>query len=63
MLSTETVKTHIRNAMIKLEASTRVHAIAIVIRRGYIARDDSRPAGEAAPGPGHTAPALPPVAG
>ena len=36
MLSSETVKTHIRNAMVKLEASTRVHAIAIALRRGYI---------------------------
>ena len=36
VLSIQTVKTHIRNAMLKLEASTRVHAIAIAIRRGYI---------------------------
>jgi DNA-binding NarL/FixJ family response regulator len=36
VLSAETVKTHIRNAMLKLEASTRVHAIAIAIRRGYL---------------------------
>jgi DNA-binding NarL/FixJ family response regulator len=35
-LSAETVKTHIRNAMSKLEASTRVHAIAIALREGYI---------------------------
>ena len=35
-LSSETVKTHIRNAMSKLEASTRVHAIAIALREGYI---------------------------
>jgi DNA-binding NarL/FixJ family response regulator len=35
-LSSETVKTHIRNAMAKLEASTRVHAIAIALREGYI---------------------------
>jgi DNA-binding NarL/FixJ family response regulator len=36
VLSSETVKTHIRNAMGKLEASTRVHAIAIALREGYI---------------------------
>ena len=36
VLSSETVKTHIRNAMAKLEASTRVHAIAIARREGYI---------------------------
>ncbi len=41
VLSSETVKTHIRNAMTKLEASTRVHAIAIALREGYI----SPPAG------------------
>jgi DNA-binding NarL/FixJ family response regulator len=42
VLSTETVRTHIRNAMTKLEAHTRVHAIAIALREGYI----SPPAGE-----------------
>jgi DNA-binding NarL/FixJ family response regulator len=36
VLSSETVKTHIRNAMTKLEAHTRVHAIAIALREGYI---------------------------
>jgi DNA-binding NarL/FixJ family response regulator len=36
VLSSETVKTHIRNAMNKLEANTRVHAIAIALREGYI---------------------------
>lgn len=36
VLSAETVKTHIRNAMQKLEASTRAHAIAIALREGYI---------------------------
>jgi DNA-binding NarL/FixJ family response regulator len=41
-LSAETVKTHIRNAMSKLEAHTRVHAIAIALREGYI----SPPAGD-----------------
>ena len=35
-LSGETVKTHIRNAMAKLEARNRVHAIAIALREGLI---------------------------
>ena len=35
-LSAETVKTHIHNAMGKLEAHTRVHAIAIALREGFI---------------------------
>jgi DNA-binding NarL/FixJ family response regulator len=35
-LSPETIKTHIRNAMSKLEAHTRVHAIAIALRKGFI---------------------------
>jgi DNA-binding NarL/FixJ family response regulator len=37
-LSAETVKTHIRNAMTKLEARNRVHAIAIALRDGLINR-------------------------
>jgi DNA-binding NarL/FixJ family response regulator len=37
VLSPDTVKTHIRNAMTKLEAHTRVHAIAIALREGFIA--------------------------
>jgi DNA-binding NarL/FixJ family response regulator len=36
VLSSETIKTHIRNAMSKLEANTRVHAIAIALREGFI---------------------------
>ena len=36
VLSAETVKTHIRNAMGKLEASTRVHAVALALRDGQI---------------------------
>jgi DNA-binding NarL/FixJ family response regulator len=43
-LSSETVKTHIRNAMGKLEAHTRVHAVAIALREGFI----SPPGGVAA---------------
>jgi DNA-binding NarL/FixJ family response regulator len=36
VLSSETIKTHIRNAMHKLEARNRVHAIAIALRGGII---------------------------
>jgi DNA-binding NarL/FixJ family response regulator len=35
-LSPETIRTHVRNAMDKLEANTRVHAIAIALRQGEI---------------------------
>jgi DNA-binding NarL/FixJ family response regulator len=41
VLSSETVKTHIRNAMSKLEAHTRVHAVAIALRQGYISGPDA----------------------
>jgi DNA-binding NarL/FixJ family response regulator len=36
VLSPETVRTHVRNAMEKLGASTRVHAVAIALRKGEI---------------------------
>ena len=36
VLSPETVRTHVRNAMDKLEAHTRVHAVAIALRQGEI---------------------------
>ena len=39
-LSPETIRTHVRNAMAKLEAKTRVHAIAIALRQGEIALED-----------------------
>jgi len=47
VLSSETVKTHIRNAMNKLEANTRVHAVAIALREGYISPpgDTTEPGG------------------
>jgi DNA-binding CsgD family transcriptional regulator len=35
-LSPETIRTHIRNAMGKLDAHTRVHAVAIALRHGEI---------------------------
>jgi len=47
VLSAETVKTHIRNAMGKLEASTRAHAVALALRDGQI----SAPAYASAPPP------------
>ena len=44
-LSSETIKTHMRNAMTKLEANTRVHAVALALREGFI----STPAGAREP--------------
>lgn len=35
-LSSETVRTHVRNAMNKLGATTRVHAVALALKRGEI---------------------------
>ena len=35
-LSSETVRTHVRNAMTKLGAATRAHAVALAIQRGEI---------------------------
>lgn len=35
-LSSETVRTHVRNAMTKLGASTRVHAVSLALQRGEI---------------------------
>jgi len=40
VLAAETIKTHIRNAMTKLEAHTRVHAFAIALRAGLISPPD-----------------------
>lgn len=36
VLSSETVRTHVRNAMSKLGAATRVHAVALALQRGEI---------------------------
>ena len=36
-LSEETVKTHIRSILAKLDARSRAHAVALGIRRGFIA--------------------------
>ena len=38
-ISVETVRTHVRNAIRKLQARNRVHAIAIALERGEIALD------------------------
>ncbi|HEY6779999.1 MAG TPA: response regulator transcription factor [Thermoleophilaceae bacterium] len=35
-LSSETVRTHVRNAMTKLGAATRVHAVALALQQGEI---------------------------
>jgi DNA-binding NarL/FixJ family response regulator len=35
-LSPETVRTHVRNAMGKLDAATRAHAVALALQRGEI---------------------------
>ena len=39
-LSPETIRVHVRNAMRKLEAETRVHAVALAIRYGEIELPD-----------------------
>ena len=39
-ISPETVRTHIRNAMAKLEAETRVHAIALALHQKEICFED-----------------------
>jgi DNA-binding NarL/FixJ family response regulator len=54
-VSVETVRTHVRNAIRKLQARNRVHAIALALEGGEIALDrragdgDERPASAAAP--------------
>ena len=40
-ISPATVRTHVENAMQKLEARTRVHAIAIALRQGLLKIPDS----------------------
>ena len=50
-LSPETVRTHVRNAMEKLEANTRVHAIAIALRQGEIAPAEEQASGDVADAP------------
>ncbi|MBI5105395.1 MAG: response regulator transcription factor [Solirubrobacterales bacterium] len=43
-VSVETVRTHVRNVIRKLQARNRVHAIAIALERGEIALDSSHDA-------------------
>jgi DNA-binding NarL/FixJ family response regulator len=38
-LSSETIRTHVRNAMNKLGAATRVHAVALALQRGEISAE------------------------
>ena len=57
VVSPETIKSHVQNAMTKLGAHTRAHAVAIALRTGQI---DSVTAA-AAPGPAGRRP-LPPRA-
>ena len=42
-VSVETVRTHVRNVIRKLQARNRVHAIAIALERGEIQLDDTEP--------------------
>jgi len=42
VLSPDTIRTHIRNAMTKLGASSRTHAVVLALRRGEIAQSDAR---------------------
>ena len=41
-LSEETVKSHVRSAMFKLEARTRTHAVVLALRAGIIPADQAR---------------------
>jgi two-component system response regulator NreC len=41
-LSPETVRTHVRNSMTKLRASTRVHAVALALSQGEITIEQGR---------------------
>ena len=43
IVSVETVRTHVRNVIRKLQARNRVHAIAIALERGEIALDPAPP--------------------
>jgi DNA-binding CsgD family transcriptional regulator len=60
VLSPETVRTHVRNAMEKLEASTRSQAVALALEHGLL--EDRKPAHPEAGSPGSEA-ARPPEQG
>jgi DNA-binding NarL/FixJ family response regulator len=49
-VSVETVRTHVRNAIRKLRARNRVHAIALALERGEIALDPGDGDGRPSPG-------------
>jgi DNA-binding CsgD family transcriptional regulator len=57
VLSPETVRTHVRNAMAKLGASTRSQAVALALQRNEISRDapGAPPTPAASPAPGRAA--------
>jgi DNA-binding CsgD family transcriptional regulator len=57
VLSPETVRTHVRNAMDKLGASTRSQAVALALELGQIGEGRSEPAAPRAPQPTAPAPA------
>jgi DNA-binding CsgD family transcriptional regulator len=62
VLSPETVRTHVRNAMAKLGASTRSQAVALALQHHEIAADPAR-AEDAAPRAAAIAPASDPTRG
>ena len=39
VLTTETIRSHVKSAMARLGASTRTHAVALALRRGELDRD------------------------
>ena len=49
VLSPETVRTHVRNAMAKLGVSTRSQAVALALQREEISRDPADAAAESPP--------------
>jgi Bacterial regulatory proteins, luxR family/GAF domain len=61
VLSPETVRTHVRNAMDKLGASTRSQAVALALEDGQIGDSGTQPATATASRPPTVAPSLPPT--
>jgi DNA-binding CsgD family transcriptional regulator len=43
VLSTHTVRTHVQNAMMRLRAKTRMHALSLALERGEIQAPNGRP--------------------
>jgi DNA-binding NarL/FixJ family response regulator len=50
-VSIETVRTHVRNAIRKIGARNRVHAIALALQSGEIRLEPTRPEDDGRPGP------------